>query len=123
MRNFKDIDEYILEFPDEIKTILEKIRRTIQAAAPQAVEGISYGMPVFKQKGNLVYFAAYKKHIGFYPAPSGIEAFEDELTKYKTGKGTLQFPLKNPIPYELISRIVHFRVIENIEKARANTDK
>ena len=120
MRSFQNIDEYISTYPENIQAILENIRRTIQAAAPEAVESISYGMPVFKFKGVLAYFAAYKKHIGFYPTPAGIEAFETELAKYKTGKGTLQFPLSQPIPYELITNIVHFRVIENLEKLKIN---
>ena len=118
MNSYQNIDEYISTYPENIQALLENIRRTIQMAAPEAVEGISYGMPVFKLKGVLVYFAAYKKHIGFYPTPAGIEAFETELAKYKTGKGTLQFPLKDSIPYELINNIVHFRVIENLEKAK-----
>jgi uncharacterized protein YdhG (YjbR/CyaY superfamily) len=98
---------------------LEKIRATIRKAAPDAQETISYQMPTFKFHGNLVHFAAFKKHIGFYPIPSGIEAFKDDLSAYKQGKGSVQFPLEETIPYELISRIVKFRVEENLKKAEA----
>lgn len=115
----KTIDEYIAGFPDEVQEILEKIRTTIREAAPEAQETIKYQMPTFTLEGNLVYFAAYKKHIGFYPVPTGIEAFKEELSQYKGGKGSVQFPLDKPIPYDLISRIVLFRVKENLEKAAA----
>lgn len=113
------IDEYIAGFPDDVQAILQKIRITIREAAPDAQETISYRMPTFTLKGNLVHFAAYKKHIGFYPIPTGIEAFQDELSVYKQGKGSVQFPLDQPIPYDLIGRIVAFRVKENLEKASA----
>lgn len=112
------IDEYIGEFPNEVQKILEKIRRTIQKAAPEAKEKISYSMPAFEQNGIVVYFAAFKKHIGLYALPSGHEAFQDELSKYKSGKGSVQFPLNEPIPFDLITRIVKFRVKENIEKSK-----
>jgi uncharacterized protein YdhG (YjbR/CyaY superfamily) len=115
----KDIDEYIAGFPGDVQEILEKIRATIRKAAPDAQETISYQMPTFKFHGNLVHFAAFKKHIGFYPIPSGIEAFKDDLSAYKQGKGSVQFPLEETIPYELISRIVKFRVEENLKKAEA----
>ena len=115
----KNIDEYIAGFPADVQDILQMIRQTIRAAAPQAQEAISYQMPTFKLHGNLVHFAAFAKHIGFYPVPSGIEAFEQELSVYKQGKGSVQFPLDQPIPYELISRIVHFRVRENLAQAQA----
>jgi len=111
---YATIDEYIKIYPSEVQIILEKVRLTIRKAAPEAVEAISYRMPTFKLNGkNLVHFAAFKNHIGFYPIPSGIEAFKEELSAYKQGKGSVQFPLDKPIPYELISRIVEFRVKES----------
>jgi uncharacterized protein YdhG (YjbR/CyaY superfamily) len=113
------IDEYIAGFPEHIREILEKVRATIQEAAPNAEETIKYEMPTFMLNGNLVYFAAFKNHIGFYPIPSGMEEFKDDLAGYKTGKGSVQFPLDQPIPYELIGRITKFRVQENLEKAAA----
>jgi uncharacterized protein YdhG (YjbR/CyaY superfamily) len=115
----KTIDEYIASFPKDVQEILERIRRTIREAAPDAQEKISYQMPAFTLKGNLVYFAAFKNHIGFYPIPSGIEQFKEELSAYEQGKGSVQFPLDKPIPYDLISRIVKFRVKENLAKAEA----
>ncbi|HSF81617.1 MAG TPA: DUF1801 domain-containing protein [Anaerolineales bacterium] len=119
----KNIDEYIAGFPKEVQEILEMIRTTIKDAAPQAEETISYQMPTFTLQGNLVHFAAFKKHIGFYPAPRGIEKFKNELSAYKGGKGTVQFPLDKPIPYELISEIVKFRVKDNLERAEAKRAK
>jgi len=112
------IDKYISGFPSEVQEMLRQLRATIQQAAPEAGETINYAMPTFTLKGNLVHFAAYKKHIGFYPAPSGIEAFKDELQIYKWAKGSVQFPLNKPLPLDLISRIVKFRVIENSEKSK-----
>ncbi len=112
------IDDYISEFPDTVQEILNLMRQTIREAAPEAEETIRYGIPTFTLNGNLVHFAAFKKHIGFYPDPSGIEAFESELSPYKRAKGSVQFPLDKPLPIELISRIVKFRVKENIEKGR-----
>ena len=117
------IDEYIATFPKDVQTILQKIRATIRKAAPQAEEAISYQMPTFKLNGNLVHFAAFKSHIGFYPVPSGIEKFKKELSAYKGAKGSVQFPLDQPIPYGLIGRIVKFRVKENLEKAKAKGKK
>jgi uncharacterized protein YdhG (YjbR/CyaY superfamily) len=117
-REFKTIDEYVKTFPVDVQRILEKIRETIRKAVPEAEETISYQMPAFKLNGNLVYFAASKNHIGFYPTPSGIESFERELSQYKKGKGTLQFPLDRPIPYDLIQKIVIFRVKENLAKKK-----
>ena len=103
----------------DIQNILQKIRRTIQKVAPKAVEAISYKMPTFKLNGkNLVHFAAFKNHIGFYPTPSGIEAFKKELSPYKGAKGSVQFPIGKPIPYDLVKKIVIFRVKENLEKKR-----
>jgi uncharacterized protein YdhG (YjbR/CyaY superfamily) len=114
----RNIDGYIAGFPQDVQAILEKIRATIREAAPDAKEKISYQMPAFTLKGNLVYFAAFKKHIGFYPIPTGIKKFEKELSVYKMGKGSVQFPLDKPIPYSLISKIVKFRVNENLKKAK-----
>jgi uncharacterized protein YdhG (YjbR/CyaY superfamily) len=119
----KNIDEYIAGFPKEVQVILEEIRTTIRKAAPEAEEAIKYRMPTFTLKGNLVHFAAFKNHIGFYPIPTGIEAFKKELSQYKGGKGSVQFPLDKPIPLDLISRIVKFRVRENLEKAEARRKK
>ena len=112
------IDEYIAQFPEEIQQKLQEIRAVIHAAAPEATEKISYQMPTFYLRGNLVHFAAFKKHIGFYPVPSGIAAFEEELAPYKRSKGAVQFPLDQPIPTELIGRIVQFRVAENLKKKK-----
>ncbi|MCM1565528.1 MAG: hypothetical protein FNP40_06660 [Dehalobacter sp. 4CP] len=109
----ESVDGYILQFPDEIQEILRAIRNVIREAAPDAVEKISYQMPTFVLNGNLVHFAAFKNHIGFYPTPSGIEAFKQELAGYKGAKGSVQFPLNKPIPYALISKIVKYRVAEN----------
>ncbi len=119
----KDIDQYISIFPEDIQEILQEIRSTIQQAAPGAEETISYQMPTFRLKGNLVHFAAYKKHIGFYPAPSGIERFKNRLTDYETSKGAIRFPLDKPIPLDLVSDIVAFRVSENLEKAAQKAKK
>lgn len=119
----KNIDEYIAGFPDDIQELLIRIRLTIKEAAPEAEETIKYQMPTFRLHGNLVYFAAYKNHIGFYPVPSGIEAFKGELSVYKQGKGSIQFPLNKPIPFDLIRRIVQFRVEENKAKATAKGKK
>jgi uncharacterized protein YdhG (YjbR/CyaY superfamily) len=115
----KNIDEYIAGFPPEIQDILEKIRTTVGTAAPGAEETISYQMPTFRLKGNLVHFAAFKNHIGFYPTPTGTEEFKKELSVYEGGKGSIRFPLDKPIPYDLISQIVKFRVKENLERAEA----
>lgn len=112
------IDEYIAAFPADVQAILQKMRETIRKAAPGSTEAISYQMPTFKLHGNLVHFAAFKSHIGFYPIPSGIAKFKKELAPYPHGKGSVQFPLDRPIPYELIARIVKFRVKESLEKAK-----
>ncbi len=113
------IDDYIAGCAEAVQLRLEKIRATINKAAPEAEEAISYQMPTFKLHGNLVHFMAHTKHIGFYPAPSGITAFQDELAKYASAKGSVQFPLDKPIPYALIGKIVKFRVTENLERAAA----
>jgi len=112
------IDEYISGFPDDIQTLLQQIRVTIREAAPEAEEAIKYAMPTFVLNGNLVHFAAFKHHIGFYPVPSGIEEFKKELSVYKGAKGSVQFPLDQPMPLELITKIVKFRVSENMKKAK-----
>lgn len=114
--SFKNIDEYIAIQIQEVQILLEQIRQTILKAAPEAEEVISYNMPAFKYQGMLVYFAAYKNHIGFYATPTGHKEFEDELSAYKQGKGSVQFPLSKPLPLDLISRIVAFRVKENLKK-------
>ena len=110
------VDEYIAAFPKDIQKLLEEIRSVIKKAAPEAEETINYAMPTFKLHGNLVHFAAHKNHIGFYPAPNGIEAFRNELSVYKGAKGSVQFPLNQAIPLDLISRIVKFRVLANSGK-------
>lgn len=119
----KSIDEYILQFPPHIQEILQMLRKVIKEAVPDAQEKISYQMPTFVLHGNLVHFAAFKNHIGFYPTPSAIQAFKDELSKYKGGKGSVQFPIEEPMPYELVSDIVKFRAFENIKKAKEKSKK
>ena len=115
----KSVEEYIMNFPKEIQLLLGKIRSIILKNAPQAVESISYGMPAYKTNGKpLVYFAGYKSHIGFYATPTGHTEFANELSDYKQGKGSVQFSLDKPIPYELIERIVIFRVKENEQKVK-----
>jgi len=113
LKKILTFESYFEQFPKEVQEILQKIRLTIHEAAPEATEKISYQMPTFYLGGNLVHFAAYKKHIGFYPAPSGIKAFIDQINVYKYSKGSVQFPLNQPIPYGLISDIVKYRVKEN----------
>jgi uncharacterized protein YdhG (YjbR/CyaY superfamily) len=117
-RQYKTIDEYIKTFPVDVQSILEKMRQTIRQAAPGAVEAIAYEMPTFRLNGNLVHFAAFENHIGFYPTPSGIDAFKKEISRYKWAKGSVQFPLDKPIPYDLVGKIVKFRVTENLEKKK-----
>lgn len=114
----ENIDEYIGGFPNNVQEILEKVRMTIQNAAPLAKEKISYSMPAFDQNGIVVYFAAFKNHIGLYALPTGHEAFKEELSQYKSGKGSVQFPFTKPMPYDLIAKIVKFRVKENLEKVK-----
>ena len=120
---FTSIDEYIAAFPAATQKILQELRAAIHAAAPAAEEKISYQMPAFALKGNLVYFAAYKKHIGFYPTASGTEHFKSELAAYPVSKGTVRFPIDAPLPLELIGRIVAFRVQENLARAEAKEKK
>lgn len=119
----KTIDEYIAAFPPDVQAILQKVRATIREAAPGAQEKIGYGVPTFTLHGNLVHFAAFKNHFSFFPDPSGIEHFIDEVSQYRAGKGTLQFPLDQPIPYDLIRRITEFRVQENLAKAETKKKK
>ena len=115
---FKTVDEYLSAFPAATRKILQEVRQTIKKAAPQAEEVISYNMPAFKLHGVLVYYAAYQKHIGFYPTPSAIKAFQKELAQYESSKGAVQFPIDQPMPVELITKIVHFRVRENLAKEK-----
>ena len=115
-----NVDEYILDFPEDIQSLLNLVRSTIQQAAPEAEESIGFGMPAYKIHGKpLVYFAAFKNHIGFYATPTGHAEFAKELSKYKQGKGSVQFPIDQPMPLKLIAQIVEFRVIENQEKSKA----
>lgn len=114
----ENIDAYIATFPAETQMLLTQVRACIRSAAPEAEEVISYSMPAFRQNGILVYFAAYSKHIGFYPTSSGIKAFQDKLSVYKSAKGSVQFPINKPMPLELISEIVKFRLEENILKPK-----
>jgi uncharacterized protein YdhG (YjbR/CyaY superfamily) len=115
-KQFKTIDEYIGMFPEDVRAILNELRQTIKEAAPEAEETINYQIPTFTFHGNLVHFAAFKNHIGFYPTPSGMEAFKQELSGYKGAKGSVQFPIDQPLPLSLIRRIVEYRVKENVER-------
>lgn len=114
---YTSIDDYIAQFPGDVQKKLIELRAVIKAAAPDAEEKISYQMPTFTLKGNLVHFAAYKNHIGFYPTPSGIEAFKQDLALYEGAKGSIKFPIDKPLPLELISKMVKFRVAENLKNA------
>jgi len=119
-----EVENYIAQFPEDIRAMLEKIRSLIKNAAPDATESVAYGMPAYKtNKKPLVYFAAFKNHIGFYATPSGHTEFQEELSHYKQGKGSVQFPLDQAIPYELIGKIVKFRVEENKNKASATSKR
>jgi uncharacterized protein YdhG (YjbR/CyaY superfamily) len=120
---FHSIDEYIATFPEDVQVILRDMRATIRAAAPDAEERISYQMPAFALNGILVYFAAFKNHIGFYPTSSGIEAFRQELSAYEGSKGAVRFPIGEPLPKDLITRIVRYRVAENLKSAAAKANK
>ena len=121
-RSYRNIDEYIGAFPRDVQRVLRRIRRTIKKAAPDAEEAIKYRIPTFVLKGDLVHFGAFKNHIGFYPTPSGIEAFKQELAEYETAKGSVQFPIDKPMPLGLIERIVKFRVMEERAKAAAKKE-
>ncbi len=114
----KSVDEYISGFPENVRIVLEKLRQVIRDSAPEAKETISYGMPAFKLNGNLVYFAAWKNHIGFYGTPSVVAAFMEELAPYELSKGAIKFPLDKPVPYALVKKIVKFRVTENLRKSK-----
>ncbi|MCA9184468.1 MAG: DUF1801 domain-containing protein [Pirellulaceae bacterium] len=117
------IDAYISGYPQHVQDILQEIRAIVRDAAPDADEAIKYGIPTFVWNGNLVHFAAYEKHVGFYPTPSGIEHFKDELSGYMNAKGSVQFPLDAPMPFSLIKKIVKFRVKENRDKAASKSAK
>jgi uncharacterized protein YdhG (YjbR/CyaY superfamily) len=119
----KSIDEYIANYPEDIQKKLKEMRATIHAAAPDAIEKISYQMPTFYLKGNLVHFAALKNHIGFYPTPSGVQAFLKETSRYASTKGAIQFPLNEPLPLKLVSKIVKFRVTENLKRTEVKSKK
>jgi uncharacterized protein YdhG (YjbR/CyaY superfamily) len=119
----RDIDDYIARFPKDVQSILQRVRETIRKAAPDAEETIKYQIPTFVLNGNLVHFAAFAKHIGFYPTPTGIKAFEKELSEYHTAKGSVQFPLDKPVPLGLIKKIVAFRVQESQKKAKPGRRK
>jgi uncharacterized protein YdhG (YjbR/CyaY superfamily) len=120
---YKTIEEYIQVQPAKTQRVLRQMRATIQSAAPRAQQTICYSIPTFQLEGNLVHFAAFKKHIGFYPTPSDTAVFKNELTKYVRGKGSVQFPLDEPLPLKLITRMVKFRVAEQLEKARRKRQK
>ena len=119
----ENIDQYIAGFPPEVQQTLEKLRTAIRKAAPEAEEAIKYRMPTFVLNGNLLHFAAYRNHIGFYPTPSGVEAFKDELSRYKSAKGSVQFPIDQPLPFSLVEKIVEFRVKEVRAKSAAKERK
>lgn len=120
---FDTIDDYIMNFTPDIQEKLQQLRKVIQEAAPEAVEKISWGMPTFFLKGNLIHFAAFKNHIGIYPGETGVETFKAELTEYKNSKGAIQFSNDRPIPFDLVTRIVTFRVNENLEHAKDKQSK
>ena len=117
-KRFKTIDEYIATFPENVQDILEELRKTIRDSAPNAKETISYQIPTFKLNGNLVHFAAFKNHVGFYPTPSAINEFKKELSQYEVAKGSIKFPINEPVPLDLVVRIVNYRVKENLKKLR-----
>jgi uncharacterized protein YdhG (YjbR/CyaY superfamily) len=123
MEKLKSVDEYITSFPKNVQEILEELRKAIKESAPEAEEVISYGMPAFKLNGVLVYFAAHKNHIGFYPTASGITAFNEELSSFKHTKGTIQFPIDGSIPFDIVKRIVKFKVKENQAKSKNKLKK
>lgn len=119
----RTIDEYVRGLPPKTRRVLQELRATIRAAAPGAEETMNYAIPTFKLNGNLVHFAAFESHVGFYPTPSGITAFKKELAKYKSSKGSVQFPLDQPMPLQLVSRIVKFRVAEQLKKSAPKKPK
>lgn len=122
-KGFESTDEYIATFPKDVQKILQSLRAVIKETAPQAVEKISYQMPTFYLNGNLIHYAAYKNHIGIYPAPRAIDVFKEELSNYEGSKGTIKFPIDEPLPMDLIRRIVLFRVSENLKKAEEKKKK
>ena len=119
----QDIDAYIADFPQNVQVLLEQIRSTIHKAAPEAEEAMAYGIPTFKLKGNLVHFGGFKHHIGFYPAPMGLKEFEKELSGYKGAKGSVQFPINQPLPLDLVTKIVEYRVKTLLKKADSKQKK
>lgn len=121
--SYTTVDKYISRYPADVQERLQAIRAAIKAAAPEAEEGIGYGMPAYRLHGPLVYFAAAKNHIGFYPTPNGIDAFQAELAPYASAKGSAQFPYNEPLPLDLIDKIVRYRVAENLKKAEAKKAK
>lgn len=123
MNAYTTIDEFIVQFPPEVQDILQKLRKLIHEAAPEATEAIAYGIPTFRFHGNLVHFSAFKNHIGFYPTSSGVSHFMDRLAPYELSKGTVRFPMDQPLPYDLIREIVAFRVKENLEKSASKKKK
>lgn len=126
MKSFTEIDkveEYFASHPNEVQQLLNQVRNIIREEAPEAEETISYGIPTFKLNGNLVHYAAFKNHIGFYPAPVGLEQFKEQLSGFVQGKGSVQFPFNRPMPLELIREIVQFRVAQNLEKANTKLKK
>lgn len=122
-KDIKTVDEYIAGFEPEIQVTLNELRNLVKSEAPEASEKISYGMPTFYLNGNLVHFAAFKHHYGFFPAPSAIAEFEEELAPYRTGKGSLRFSMDKPIPQDIIRKIVRFRVNENLNKTKSKKTK
>lgn len=123
MNDYKNTDEYISLFPPHVQLILQQLRKSIRDLIPEAEETISYGIPTFSLFGNLVHYAAYKNHIGFYPGAAGIEIFKDKLSGYKLSKGTVQFPIDEPLPFDLILEIVQYRANQNLQKAQARKRK
>lgn len=123
MNDYKNTDEYISLFPPHVQLILQQLRKSIHDLIPEAEETISYGIPTFRLFGNLVHYAAYKNHIGFYPGAAGIEIFKDKLSGYKLSKGTVQFPIDEPLPIDLILEIVQYRANQNLQKAQARKRK
>ena len=123
MNDYKNTDEYISLFPPHVQLILQQLRKSIRDLIPEAEETISYGIPTFRLYGNLVHYAAYKNHIGFYPGAAGIEIFKDKLSGYKLSKGTVQFPIDEPLPFDLILEIVQYRANQNLQKAQARKRK
>lgn len=123
MNTYTTIDEFIIQYPPGVQELLQKLRSVIRETVPEATEAIVYGIPTFRFHGNLVHFSAYKNHIGFYPTSSGVSHFKDRLAGYELSKGTIQFPIDQPLPYDLIREIVAFRVKENLEKAASKKKK